>query len=113
MSCPDLSRRKFLTATAAGLAATSCAPAQSGALATTPSPPQDLVGDGRKRRMLLRGGIVLTLDRKLGDFEKADVLIDGKTIAQIGPTLSAADAEVIDCSNTIVMPGFVTTHHHQ
>ena len=112
---PDLSRRAFLTVTAAaaGLAATSCGAAQSGGRATAPSQPQDLVGDGRKRRILLRGGVVLTLDRKVGDFEKADVLIDGKTIAQIGPDLSAADAEVIDCSGTIVMPGFVTTHHHQ
>jgi 5-methylthioadenosine/S-adenosylhomocysteine deaminase len=110
----DPSRREFLTvaATAAGLAATSCGASQSGGRATA-SPPQDLVGDGRKRRILLRGGVVLTLDRKVGDFEKADVLIDGKTIAQIAPSLSAADAEVIDCSGTIVMPGFITTHHHQ
>jgi cytosine/adenosine deaminase-related metal-dependent hydrolase len=27
--------------------------------------------------------------------------------------VSAADAEVIDCAGTIVMPGFITTHHHQ
>jgi cytosine/adenosine deaminase-related metal-dependent hydrolase len=112
---PDLSRRAFLTVTAAAaaLGATSCGASQSGGRTTAPSQPQDLVGDGRKRRILLRGGVVLTLDRKMGDFEKADVLIDGKTIAQIGPDLSAADAEVIDCSGTIVMPGFVTTHHHQ
>src|SRR5947209_8450918 len=33
----------------------------------------------RPRRILLRGGTVLTLDRRLGDFAKADVLIeDGK-----------------------------------
>ena len=114
-TCTDPSRREFLTVTAAaaGLAATSCGAEQSGGRATAPSQSQDLVGDARKRRILLRGGVVLTLDRKVGDFEKADVLIDGKTIAQIGPTLSAADAEVIDCSNTIVMPGFITTHHHQ
>ena len=74
-----------VSATAAGLAATSCAAAQDGTRATASSPPQNLVGDGRKRRILLRGGVVLTLDRKVGDFEKADVLIDGKTIAQIGP----------------------------
>jgi cytosine/adenosine deaminase-related metal-dependent hydrolase len=61
----------------------------------------------------LRGGVVLTLDPKVGDFERADVLIDGKTIARIEPTISDADAEVIDCSGTIVMPGFITTHHHQ
>ncbi len=76
----DPSRREFLTvaATAAGLAATSCGASQSGGRATAPSPPQDLVGDGRKRRILLRGGVVLTLDRKVGDFEKADVLIERK-----------------------------------
>ena len=56
---------------------------------------------------------MLSLDPKVGDFEKADVLIDGKMIADIGPNLSAGDAEVVDCSGTIVMPGFITTHHHQ
>ena len=73
-------RREFLalTATAAGLAATSCtqSPTAGGQSATT-SQPQDLIGDGRKRRILLRGGVVLTLDAKVGDFENADVLIDG------------------------------------
>jgi cytosine/adenosine deaminase-related metal-dependent hydrolase len=49
----------------------------------------------------------------VGDFEKADVLIDGKRIAEIAPTVSASDAEIVDCSGTIVMPGFITTHHHQ
>src|SRR5215813_12469512 len=79
----------------------------------TPAELQGLVGDGRRRRILLRGGVVLTLDAKLGDFEKADILIDGKMIAEIAPNISASDAEIVDCANTIVMPGFVTTHHHQ
>jgi len=110
------SRRTFLTvsANAAAFAAASCAPAQPDTgRSTTPSTTQDLVGDGSKRRILLRGGVVLSLDPKVGDFEKADVLIDGKKIAQIAPTISADEAEVVDCSGTIVMPGFVTTHHHQ
>jgi cytosine/adenosine deaminase-related metal-dependent hydrolase len=62
---------------------------------------------------LLRGGVVLSLDPKVGDLERGDVLIDGKTIAQVAPNISATDAEVVDCSGTIVMPGFITTHHHQ
>src|SRR5438067_2516626 len=108
------SRRRFLAATAAGLASASCAGAQlAGVRSATPTDLQNLVGDARKRRILLRGGVVLSLDPKVGDFEKADVLIDGKSIAQIGPNISAADAEVVDCSGTIVMPGFITTHHHQ
>ena len=79
----------------------------------TPADLENLVGNGRKRRILLRGGVVLTLDSKIGDFEKADVLIDGKMIAEVAPNISVSDAEVVDCSDTIVMPGFVTTHHHQ
>ena len=49
---------------------------------------QNLVGDGRRRRILLKGGVVLSLDPQVGDFEKADVLIDGKTIAQIAPNIA-------------------------
>jgi cytosine/adenosine deaminase-related metal-dependent hydrolase len=115
-SCVRPSRREFLTTTAAaaGLAAaSSCAPNQTGTPATVPSSPQTIVGDGRKRRILLRGGVVLTLDAKVGDFENADVLIDGSRIAEIRPGISAGDAEVVECAGTIVMPGFITTHHHQ
>jgi len=56
---------------------------------------------------------VLSLDPRVGDFEKADVLIDGKKIAEVAPTVSAGDAEIVDCTGTIVMPGFIATHHHQ
>ena len=104
-----MKRRDFITAGAAGLAA-SALPAVG--CSTRPAA-QDFVGDARKRRILLRGGVVLTLDPRVGDFEKADVLIDGARIAQIAPTVSAGDAEVVDCTGTIVMPGFITTHHHQ
>jgi cytosine/adenosine deaminase-related metal-dependent hydrolase len=114
MSTNPSSRRKFLTAAAAGLAGASCArPQLAGVRSATPADTQGLIGDGRKRRILLRGGVVLSLDPRVGDFEKADVLIDGKMIAQIAPNVSAGDAEVVDCSGTIVMPGFITTHHHQ
>lgn len=108
------SRRRFLAATAAGLTGASCASSQlAGVRSATPADTQGLVGDGRKRRILLRGGVVLSLDPRVGDFEKADVLIDGKMIAQVAPNVSAGDAEVVDCSGAIVMPGFITTHHHQ
>jgi cytosine/adenosine deaminase-related metal-dependent hydrolase len=40
------------------------------------------------------------------------VLIEGHTITSIGPTLRVSDAEVIDASKMIVMPGFVDTHRH-
>src|SRR5215813_7472009 len=119
-------RRDFIRTGASGLAGAAIATAGCsrvgesqnagpfGNLRTaTPAELQGLVGDGRKRRILLRGGVVLTLDARLGDFQKADILIDGKTIAEIAPNISASDAEIVDCSGCIVMPGFVTTHHHQ
>jgi hypothetical protein len=104
LSCAPVSRRAFLTSTtsAAALAAAACAPAPSGGgQSATASQSQDLIGDGRKRRILLRGGVVLTLDRKIDDFENADVLIDGKTIAQVGTQPRPRRAEVIDCAGTI------------
>jgi 5-methylthioadenosine/S-adenosylhomocysteine deaminase len=108
------SRREFFATAAAGLAGASFAPAQlAGLRSATPADTQDLIGNDGRRRILLRGGVVLSLDPKVGDFEKADVLIDGKLIADVAPNLSASDALVVDCSGTIVMPGFVTTHHHQ
>jgi 5-methylthioadenosine/S-adenosylhomocysteine deaminase len=63
-------------------------------------------------RTLIRGGTVLSLDPNVGDFTNADVLIDGGEIVQIGPGLAAADAEVIDATGMIVMPGFVDSHRH-
>ncbi len=62
-------------------------------------------------RTLLKGGVVLSFDRGVGDFDKADVLIEGRKIAAVQPNISAT-ATVIDASNTIVLPGFIDTHHH-
>jgi cytosine/adenosine deaminase-related metal-dependent hydrolase len=62
-------------------------------------------------RILLRGGHVLTVDPQLGDIPGGDVLIEGDTIVEVGKDLSA-DAQVIDVSGDIVIPGFVDTHRH-
>src|SRR5262244_1657458 len=108
----DESRRTFLAsgtlgmtvgaAAAAGLSG--CVPA---ALARRAAPASGESG----QRVLLKGGVVLTMDPRLGDFEKADVLIEGSKIAAVGPNLPA-EAPIIDASNMIVMPGFVDTHRH-
>jgi 5-methylthioadenosine/S-adenosylhomocysteine deaminase len=65
-----------------------------------------------RHRTLLKGGMVLSLDPRVGDFETGDVLIEGKNILAVGRNLNAA-ATVVDASGMIVMPGFVDTHHHQ
>jgi 5-methylthioadenosine/S-adenosylhomocysteine deaminase len=64
------------------------------------------------RRVLLKGGTVLSLDPQVGDFDRGDVLIEGKKILAVGRDLTAAGL-VVDAGGMIVIPGFVDTHHHQ
>jgi 5-methylthioadenosine/S-adenosylhomocysteine deaminase len=63
-------------------------------------------------RLLVKGGCVLTLDRALGDYERADVLVEDGRIAAVAPDIDAAGAEVLEAAGKIVMPGFVDTHRH-
>jgi 5-methylthioadenosine/S-adenosylhomocysteine deaminase len=100
-----ISRRNFFTTGAAAVLAAhgASAAAQRGRATAQPA--------AQGARILLKGGCVLSLDPKIGDFDTADVLIDGSRIAAVGPNLTAT-ATVIDASNTIVMPGFVDTHRH-
>ena len=63
-------------------------------------------------RMLFKGGLVLSLDPKVGDHTCADVLVTADRIAAVGANLSAEDAQVIDASGMIVMPGLINAHQH-
>jgi cytosine/adenosine deaminase-related metal-dependent hydrolase len=105
MSSPRLPRRDFLaTAAGGGLA---------GALAacSSPSAQQGGAAPSGTGRLLIKGGCVLSLDPAVGDFDAADVLVEGTKIADVRPDITAP-ADVIDASGTIVMPGFVDTHRH-
>jgi 5-methylthioadenosine/S-adenosylhomocysteine deaminase len=62
-------------------------------------------------RILLRGGHVLTMDPQLGDLPQGDVLIEDDRIAAVEAHIDA-DAEVVDATGRIVIPGFVDTHRH-
>ncbi|HYQ99680.1 MAG TPA: amidohydrolase family protein [Casimicrobiaceae bacterium] len=109
------SRRDFLKASTAGAVAAAglnflTAPA-SAAPPDDPGPPADAGRPGR--RLLIRGGAVMSMDSAVGDFAKADVLVEGKKIVAVGPDLHAPGAGVIDATGRIVMPGFIDTHHHQ
>ncbi|MEW9553323.1 amidohydrolase family protein [Nonomuraea sp. NPDC050783] len=61
-------------------------------------------------RVLVKGGTVLTMEP--GDRPRpADVLIEDDVIAAVEPGIQA-DADVIDATGTIVLPGLVDTHRH-
>lgn len=62
-------------------------------------------------RYLISGGTVLSLDASVGDFPKADVLVDRGRIVEIAPSIEAT-AEVLDATGMIVMPGLVDSHRH-
>jgi 5-methylthioadenosine/S-adenosylhomocysteine deaminase len=63
-------------------------------------------------RILLKGGTIITMDAKLGDIAKGDVLVEGSKIVEIGRDLKAPGAQIIDASNAILIPGFVDCHRH-
>ena len=63
--------------------------------------------------ILLKGGTIVSMDPKVGDFARGDVLIDGKKIVGVGDQVKAPpQAQVIDATNTIIIPGFVDAHRH-
>lgn len=63
-------------------------------------------------RILLRGGCVLTLGARSQNLSRGDVLVEDDRIAEVGTDLRARDADQVDATDTIVMPGFVDTHRH-
>ena len=43
---------------------------------------------------------------------RADILVDGEKIVQVGKNLIVRDAEVIDCTGKLLFPGFIDAHTH-
>ena len=64
------------------------------------------------RSTLFKGGTVITMDAKIPGPTLGDVLVQGGRIAAVGVDIQADDAEVIDATGTIVLPGLVDAHHH-
>lgn len=65
-----------------------------------------------KKKILVQGGTIVSMDSAIGTIDNADLLISGDRIVQIGKNIEAPDAEVIDATNMIVSPGYVDTHRH-
>ena len=99
--CERKSRRGFLKSSAglvAGVAAAQLLPGRADAQQSAASPVTlESLRNPNGRAILLKDGIVLSMDSQVGDFEKADVLIQGKKIVSVGPnapcTSSRPDGE--------------------
>ncbi|HTE73171.1 MAG TPA: amidohydrolase family protein [Actinomycetes bacterium] len=62
-------------------------------------------------KTLLKGGTVISMDPEVGDLDVADVLVEDGKISAIQQSLDA-DAEVVDCTGKILIPGFIDSHRH-
>lgn len=63
-------------------------------------------------RILLRGARVVTMAPDRPDAERADILVNGETIAAVGGAIEARGAEVVDFSGRVIIPGLVNAHLH-
>ena len=64
------------------------------------------------QRTLIKGGSIVTMDASIGDLAKGDVLIENDRIASVAPDIAAADAEILDATQMLVLPGLINAHLH-
>jgi len=110
----ESSRRHFLKASAALAAGVTATQALPEAAMAQGASDVELNRVLQQRRTLLKGGVVLTLDRGVGDFAQADVLIEDGKICEVRPNIVVSDdaAAAIDVPGRILIPGFIDTHSH-
>ncbi len=60
--------------------------------------------------LLIKNGTIV--DGSGAEKQKADILIKGDEIVEIGVNLSYNGARVIDAEDRIVSPGFIDIHNH-
>ncbi|MBN7816665.1 amidohydrolase family protein [Algoriphagus pacificus] len=59
----------------------------------------------RTGKFLLQNATVVTITK--GTLNNTSILIENGKIAQVGTSISAADAEVIDCTGLVIYPGMI------
>ena len=63
-------------------------------------------------RTLIKNATIISVDPKIGDLHRGDILIEGSKIAAIAPSIPAGGAEIVDGTDRIAIPGFIDTHRH-
>ncbi len=106
---PSIERRRLLGAALAGGLGFAGAGTLAGCSVMAPAGTQT----PREPTFTIRNAVVVSMDRSVGDFAAADVVIRDGVIEAVGPgAASGRNGPVIDGSGMIVMPGFVETHWH-
>jgi dihydropyrimidinase len=60
------------------------------------------------KRILIKGGTLVSAERSI----PADILVENEKIVQVGQNLPSAQAEVLDASGKLILPGGVDPHVH-
>jgi 5-methylthioadenosine/S-adenosylhomocysteine deaminase len=62
--------------------------------------------------IVIKNGMILTMDEKLTLHEKADLAIKGSKIVDISPQTQYTAKKTIEAAGMLVMPGLINTHTH-
>jgi 5-methylthioadenosine/S-adenosylhomocysteine deaminase len=120
-----VSRRELIAAGGAMAAAATSSPLIANTASAQGSAGADATLDRLRRaagdsgrRILIRGGTIISMDAGVGDFAAGDILIEGKRISAVGPDLAGAgqggNAIVVDATAMVVIPGMIdcTPRHY-
>jgi 5-methylthioadenosine/S-adenosylhomocysteine deaminase len=72
---------------------------------------QQTISAPRGSSFVLRGGFIVTVDDRLGEFAGDVLVVDGK-IQEVARRIDGSDIETIDVAEYLVLPGFVDSHRH-
>lgn len=103
MHSVNLNRRTLLKSSAALIALASLPTVRLSHGAASPAP--------TKGSQVLKGAHIITMAGDQAPLIGDLWVVDG-TIRSIGTDLIAPDADPIDCTGKVIIPGFVDTHHH-
>ena len=56
------------------------------------------------RTSLIKNAAIVTMDAKLTERLRGDILVEGDRISRIGPDIDAPDAAIVDASGMIAVP---------
>jgi 5-methylthioadenosine/S-adenosylhomocysteine deaminase len=64
------------------------------------------------RRKLFKVAAIISMDPTIGDLRMGDILVEQDRIAVVAPKIAADDADVIDASHMLLLPGVINGHLH-
>ncbi|QMW02804.1 amidohydrolase family protein [Spirosoma foliorum] len=66
----------------------------------------------QEQTILIKGAHILSMDTRIDNLPIGDVLIRGSKIAEVAPQIIHENAELIDATGMILLPGFTDAHRH-